>query len=283
MRDNPQTFIPEKLFGIIGDPLGHSLSPALHNQAFAWCELPYVYCSWPLKAEAVEAFVQALRLLPISGCSVTIPHKTRVAALCDGVSDWAVRTGAVNTLYWKNGELFGENTDCPGFMAPLQDRDLCLSSALVLGSGGAALAVLAGLQALGVTEIAVAGRNPDQLRRLEEHFAITPVAWEDRSEVHASLLVNATPLGMAGDHAGAVPYPGEGLSRFGCVYDLVYNPLWTELLGRAKEAGCISISGLDMFVRQAVEQFRLWTGRNLSADVAKHWVQRHLDSAFPRG
>ena len=282
MRDDHPPFVPEKLFGIIGDPLGHSLSPLLHNQAFAWFNLPSVYCSWPLKAEAVEQFIQALRLLPISGCSVTIPHKQRVAALCDGLSDWAARTGAVNTLYWKDGELFGENTDCTGFMAPLQDQDLCPSSALVLGTGGAALAVSTGLQALGVRKIAVAGRNPDQLRRLQERFAVTPVAWENRTEVRASLLVNATPLGMAGDHAGALPYPGEGLSRFGCVYDLVYNPLWTGLLAAARDAGCICISGLDMFVCQAVEQFRLWTGRSLSTALAKHWVLRQLESPRSR-
>lgn len=276
MRDDSQPFIPEKLYGIIGDPLGHSLSPFLHNQAFAWYNLPYVYCAWPLKAEAVEGFVQALRLLPISGCSVTIPHKTRLAAWCDGVSDWAARTGAVNTLYWNKGGLFGENTDCPGFMAPLQERDLCPSSALVLGTGGAALAVVAGLQALGVTKIVVAGRNRNQLRRLEQRFAVRSAAWEDRGEVRASLLVNATPLGMAGDLEGAMPFPREGLSRFGCVYDLVYNPIWTGLLAEARKAGCMCISGLDMFISQAVEQFRLWTGRSLSTALAKQWVQRQL-------
>lgn len=268
--------IPEKLFGIIGYPLAHSLSPRIHNQAFRRLGLPCVYLSWPLQADAVEAFLQALRLLPISGCSVTIPHKRSVVALCDGLTEWAARTGAVNTLYWNKEKLFGDNTDCTGFMAPLQEQGACPASALVLGTGGAALAGITGLQALGVQEIAVAGRNPRDLQDLQEHFSINPVDWEDRTEIKAEMLVNSTPLGMAGQWEAASPYPGEHLGRFRWVYDLVYNPLWTHLLSEAREAGCTCISGLDMFVMQAAGQFLLWTGRHMPAALAKQWVLQEL-------
>ncbi len=230
----------------------------------------------------MEAFIQALRLLPISGCSVTIPHKRRVVPLCDGLSEWAARTGAVNTLYWNKEKLFGENTDCPGFMAPLQEQGMCPASALVLGTGGAALACIAGLQALGVQEIWVAGRNPGHLQVLQEYYSINPVGWEDRAEIRAAMLVNTTPLGMAGQWEAASPYPGKHLGRFRCVYDLVYNPLWTHLLSEAREAGCTCISGLDMFVGQAAGQFLLWTGRHMPAALAKQWVHQELLNHNPK-
>ena len=268
--------IPERLFGIIGYPLRHSLSPAVHNLAFCRLKLPYVYCAWPVLPESVNAFLDLMGLLPISGCSVTIPHKKKVAASCARLTELAARIGAVNTLYWEAGVLCGENTDCQGFQDPLRKLEFCPDSALVLGTGGAAQACIVGLQECGVQYITVAGRNREALKYLWQSFGIRTVAWKDRLDSTAGLLVNTTPLGTAGELVETSPYPGEALGRFRIVYDLVYNPLRTKLLAEAQKAGCCCISGLEMFVNQAAAQFRLWTGRDMPLERARICARNHL-------
>ena len=268
--------IPERLFGIIGYPLRQSLSPAIHNQAFHHLGLPYVYCAWPLRPESVECFLHSMALLPISGCSVTIPHKQQVVAACSRLSVSADRIGAVNTLYWEEGKLCGENTDCLGFQAPLLELEACPGSAVILGTGGAARACIVGLQECGVRDISVAGRDLETLEGLRQDFRIRTVVWEHRLGLSAEMLVNCTPLGMAGPLIAESPYPGAALGRFRVVYDLVYNPLWTKLLVESREAGCCCISGVEMFVNQAAAQFRLWTGHHMPMGPARRRIRKQL-------
>ena len=128
-------FEPTALYGIIGHPLGHSLSPALHNWAFARAGLPGVYMAWPLVPESLAEFFSAVRVLPIRGGNITLPHKVEAMALLDEISPRAGRVGAVNVFYWKDGRLCGDNTDVAGFLAPLRKKRV--ASALVLGAGGA--------------------------------------------------------------------------------------------------------------------------------------------------
>ena len=255
--------VPEKLYGIIGYPLGHSLSPALHNWAFGELGVAGVYMAWPLPQENLEDFIVSARTLPISGVSVTIPHKRQVMEFLDGVSDRAGDVGAVNTLYWREGKLLGENTDVYGFMGPLKELSSPPKSALVLGSGGAARAVAAGLKELGVKEIFVTNRTHERALALARDLGINAVPWQDRHRCPAELLVNATSLGMAGDNQDLSPLSETCLSPNQVVYDLVYNPLQTRLLRDAEHSGCRTIDGLSMFIHQAAAQFKLWTGKEL--------------------
>lgn len=255
-------YVPEKLFGVIGYPLGHSLSPLIHNWGFQYYSLPFVYFSWPVTPDNLPAFVLSLKTLPIHGCSITIPHKQKIIPYLDELTLEARQSQAVNTLYWQEDRLWGENTDCRGFIAPLLKEGINPDSALILGAGGASLACLTGLKRLGVRQVFMAARHFDRFPKetLSEEIRID---WPERLEVKADLLINATPLGMSGERIQETPFPREKLSNFSYVYDLVYNPLETCLLKEAQESGCNAISGIWMFIHQASLQFRLWSGQDL--------------------
>nr|GBO97557.1 shikimate 5-dehydrogenase I alpha [Nitratidesulfovibrio sp. HK-II] len=216
-----QLFLPRELYGIIGHPLGHTMSPLLHNWGFGLLDIPAVYMAWPLEPGRVGDFITAVRTLPIRGASVTIPHKQAVLPLLDGVSDRARAVGAVNTLYWRDGRLLGENTDVTGFLAPLRQRAAAgwrCARALVLGNGGAARAVLAGLHELGpdgegvVGAVAVTGRNPEKAAPLAAEFGAAVVDWDARGAWGADLVVNTTPMGMSGERQGDTAYPAQGFA-----------------------------------------------------------------------
>ena len=153
-----------KLYCVIGQPLGHSLSPLIHNQAFAETGTEGVYLAFPQTEEHLAAFFEAMRILPISGCNITLPFKVRSMDYVDRVSERARRVGAINTVYWQDGALVGENTDVTGFMAPLLGRKF--RQALVLGAGGVSRAALAALQELGLERICLANRSHDRALEL---------------------------------------------------------------------------------------------------------------------
>ena len=268
-------FLPKGLYGIIGHPLGHTMSPALHNWAFGELYPDKVYLAWPLPPTDLAAFIRAARILPISGVSVTIPHKEGVIGLLDQVSPRARAIGAVNTLYWDKGRLCGENTDVIGFAAPLRERGAKLSSALVLGAGGAARAVLAGLKEMEIKEVFIANRSPARAATLAQDFGATAVPWDERDRCQAELLVNTTSLGMAGVDQEASPWPGA-MGKNQIIYDLVYNPLRTKFVREAEAAGALAIGGLEMFLSQAREQFTLWTGGPFDLEKARAVVTTAL-------
>ncbi len=284
-------FLPAALYGVIGWPLGQSLSPLLHNTGFQALGIPAVYLRWEIAPQRLAAFIDSMRLLDIQGCSVTIPHKMALMPLLDEVSEQARLAGAANTVYWRDGRLCGENTDVAGFLAPLAGLPLAGMTVLLLGAGGAAHAAAAGLAAAGTRRVWVATPSDRSHLPLAERFSFTPLAWKDRHEVPAQLIVNATPLGMRGKHETESPYdfsanaPGSvadatdraggssysdgrdaalpSASPRGLAYDIVYNPLETRFLRQARRAGRQCVSGLEMFFGQADAQFRLWTGQSL--------------------
>lgn len=274
------TIIPQQLYGIIGYPLGHSQSPRVHNSAFQAQMLDKVYMAWPTAPEHLPAFMAAVRALPIAGLSVTIPHKESIIPLLDAITPAAQQVGAVNTVFWRDGALCGHNTDMAGFMAPLQGKKF--AKALVLGAGGAARAVLAGLQALGCTNVFVTNRTLATAMALahafQDEIKLHVVPWEERTTVRADIIINATPLGMRGEAMGQTPYPALAFagSERGLAYDLVYNPLHTRFLQEAAAAGWAVQDGLDMFVAQADEQFRLWTQQSLDKDATRRLVLESL-------
>ncbi len=266
--------LPRFAYGVCGYPLGQSLSPALHAWAFARLGHPGAYFAWPREAEKLPAFINAVRTLPVSGLSLTIPHKQAVVPLLDGVTETARSIGAVNTLFWRDGKLLGDNTDMAGFLAPLTGRPLP-SLVLVLGGGGAARAVLAGLTALGAPRVLVAVRDPAGAASLARDFSCVCSPWDRRPDILPEpgtdfWVINTTPLGMRGKAEDETPHPARAMTAAAAAagdparclaYDLVYNPLRTRFLADAAARGWAVQDGLDMFAAQAAAQSGLWTGR----------------------
>lgn len=262
-------FLPVELYGVIGWPLGQSLSPLIHNTAFQTLGRAAVYMRWEIAPERLAAFVDSFRLLRMRGCSVTIPHKVAIMPYLDEISGPARSVGAVNTLYWRDDRLCGENTDVTGFMEPLLARDLPKDvPVLLLGAGGAARAAAAGLQAHGFSACSICTPSDRTHLPLAEAFGMQAVAWRDRHDVPARLIINATPLGMRGKAEDETPYDfaqARAEGRTGLAYDIVYNPLRTRFLAGAEAADWQTLGGLEMFHAQADAQFSLWTGRHLPA------------------
>lgn len=260
-------FLPVELYGVIGWPLAQSLSPLIHNTAFQTLGRDAVYLRWEIAPEQLPAFVASVRLLRMRGCSVTIPHKVSIMPFLDDISPLALAVGAVNTLYWQDDRLCGDNTDVAGFMAPLLTRDLPRDTpVLLLGAGGAARAAAAGLHAHGFTACSICTPSDRTHVPLADAFGMRAVAWQDRHTVPARLIVNATPLGMRGKAEEETPYDftsARADKRTGLAYDIVYNPLRTRFLAEAEAAGWQTLGGLEMFYAQADAQFLLWTGQHL--------------------
>ena len=266
---------PAGLFGIIGHPLGHSLSPVLHNWGFERAGIAAVYMAWPMPPERLAAFFAAVRTLPVHGGNITLPHKVASMALLDAVSPRARSVGAVNVFYWRDNRLCGDNTDVPGFLAPI--RRPRFKSALVLGAGGAARAVLAGLRELGVSDIAVTNRTAAKAEALAEDFGVRRLPWDDRALAGADCVINTTSQGMRGDQVNDSPFPKAGFKGKGLAYDIIYNPLETRFLHEAKGAGWDTRDGLAMFVEQARESFRLWNpGYDLPPEDAAAVIKKCL-------
>ena len=270
------------LVGVLGNPVRHSLSPAMHNAALAALGLDWVYLALPVAAADLATVVAALEALDCRGLNVTIPHKQAVAALAAELSPLAQRLGAVNTLVRRpGGGWLGTNTDVEGFLAPLGEGNRPGERAVVLGCGGSALAVLAGLEQLGFSSIAVAGRNATTLAALQAGCrdwlpALEPLAWTTANDerllqalAQADLVVNCTPVGMASTRdpmaANRSPLAAAALDRLrpgSGVYDLIYTPRPTTLLRGAAERGCRTWDGLEMLVQQGAAALRLWSGRD---------------------
>ena len=279
------------LVGVLGDPVRHSLSPAMHNAALRQLGLDWVYLALPTPAASLATVLNALEALGCRGLNVTIPHKQAVAALCRELSPLAQRLGAVNTLVpHRQGGWFGTNTDVEGFLAPLREpanpgaagASWAEQRALVLGCGGSARAVVAALVELGLGRITLVGRQAGKLSAClaacrDWAPQLETLAWPDQGEgcsdeliqalAAAQLVVNTTPLGMAaaGDPQARElsplqPRQLEALAPGSCVYDLIYTPRPTLLLRQAAARGCHGLDGLEMLVQQGAAALGLWSG-----------------------
>lgn len=258
-----------KSYGIIGWPLGHTMSPTLHNWGFGELGIDASYAAWPVMPDDLTSFMGQVRARPISGLSVTIPHKQAIMDHIDHLTDRAKAVGAVNTLYWDGDRLCGENTDVLGVIAPLNTLGKLPTSAIVLGAGGAARAALTGLKEIGIATIAVSNRTQAKAQALAEDFGVDCVDWDARMNNAWGLVCNTTPLGMSGDLENASPWDAARFSPETIAYDIVYNPLETRFLREAAAAGCPTISGLEMFLHQGLAQFALWTGQNMNENGAR--------------
>ena len=253
-----------RVAGVIGDPVRHSLSPILHNAAFRAVGLDWAFLAFPVAAGQAAPALLGMRALSIDGLSVTMPHKTEVAALVDRLTPLAERLGAVNTVAWEGTELVGHNTDGPGFLDSLRldhGFDPAGRRCAVVGAGGAGRAVVATLAEAGAAAVVVVNRSPG---RAAEAAALAPgVARVGPAEevAGAELVVNATSVGMGGA-AGALPIDPELLQAGQVVVDIVYHPAVTALLREARARGASTVGGLGMLVHQAAHAFRLWTGED---------------------
>lgn len=279
-----------KLLGIIGDPVEHSLSPVMHNAAIANLGLDYIYVPFPVTQEDLEPAIAGFTATGLVGFSITIPHKQKIIPLLTEISEDAANIGAVNTVWRTESGWKGTNTDAIGFIAPLKamSRDWTQVTPIVLGNGGAARAVVAGLTNLGCSQIHVVGRNPDRLARFYQSWShasnISSILkihnWDNLSSLipAADLLVNTTPIGMS-PHTDASPVDEtlmQKLKTDAIAYDLIYTPNPTQFLKLAKDRGATAIDGLEMLVQQGVAALEIWLQQPVPVDVMRDSLKEYL-------
>jgi shikimate dehydrogenase len=247
-----------RVYGLLGRPVAHSLSPAMHNAAFRQLGLGAVYVAFPV-TDLARA-VAGLRGLGIAGVSVTIPFKEEIIPLLDDLDPRAARIGAVNTVVHREGKLTGYNTDWLGALTALQAQTTIRGEHfLILGAGGAARAI-----AFAITEsggrVTLTDMDPARAAALARDLGAAAIPLDTLDRCPARLLINATPVGME-PQAEEIPLNPDLLARFILVMDIVYRPLETRLLREARARGAATIDGLQMLIHQATAQFELWTGR----------------------
>lgn len=298
-----------KLLGVIGYPVEHSLSPAMHNAAIAriaspgsnpYPALDYVYLPFPVKPQDLETAVAGFGAIAVAGFNITIPHKQAIIPLLDEVSPVARAVGAVNTVWRTDRGWAGTNTDVEGFLAPLKNslqndskQQWQETIAVILGAGGAARAAVVGCAQLGCREIHVVGRNPEKLEAFARSWEnrswdngpleIRPIAssWEALPELipQAGAIVNATPVGMYPnvERSPLSPTLTEQIKADTIVYDLIYTPNPTLFLRQAREAGVrTTIDGLEMLVQQGAAALKIWLNRPVPVDVMRQTLQKSL-------
>ncbi len=246
-----------KIFGILGRPVAHTLSPAMHNAAFRQLGVNAVYVAFPVFD--LTAAVAGLRGLNLAGVSVTLPFKEEIIPLLDELDPRAAQIGAVNTVVNRNGHLVGYNTDWLGALTALQARTAIAGEHfLILGAGGAARAIAFGLTEAG-GRVTLADLDAARATALAEDLGAAAIALNALGQCPAAGLINATPVGME-PLVEEIPLSPDLLSRFTLVMDIVYRPLQTRLLREAQNRGCATIDGLQMLIQQDTAQFELWTG-----------------------
>lgn len=275
-----------RVCAVIGNPVEHSLSPALHNAAFAEKRLNMCYVAF--RVEDLAAAVAGVRGLNLLGLSVTIPHKVSILQHLDEVEDTARRIGSVNTVLNQQGRLIGYNSDGMGAVRALEGADLPLAGKkiTILGSGGAARAIAFSLgKAVALREMVLLGIEVEECRLLAEDLqkALSfPVTWEamnpealGRHVPASDGIIHCTPVGMS-PHEEQTVLDRQLLRPGQFVFDVVYNPLKTRLLREAESVGCRIVPGVEMFLHQAVFQFELWTGQAAPVDVMRRVVMEAL-------
>lgn len=264
-----------RVVGIIGDPVAHSRSPAMHNAAFAALGLDWVYVPLPVRSTDVAAAVGAIRALGLAGINVTVPHKEAVLPHLDALTPLARRVGAVNAIVNRDGRLLGDNTDVHGFAATLRQQRLRLRGrrVLVIGAGGAARAVLAALVDAEAGAITIANRTPARATALASRLrgprrqVVSLSALADPAQLgDLALVVNTTSLGL---HDTAFPPLAAAATPARCAFvDLVYGRE-TPFLRLARRAGRPACDGAEMLLHQGARAFTLWTGRRAPLTIMR--------------
>ncbi|HOD94999.1 MAG TPA: shikimate dehydrogenase [Candidatus Hydrogenedentes bacterium] len=279
-----------QLCAVIGNPVLHSLSPAMHNAAFHAAGLDYAYLAFTV-SDLAGCLTGMRALEGFQGLSVTIPHKIAILSYLDEIEESALKIGSVNTVVKKDGKLLGTSTDGAGAFRAIENAGVSLKDASVLfaGTGGAARAVAFALCTSGLPrKIMIVGRSAEKVEALTRDletvsssvevlggsFSENLLAWAEESD----LLINATPLGMHGAAEQENSFPGVGLRADQAVFDMVYRPENTVLVQEAKKQGCKIVPGLDMLLYQAVIQFELWTGACAPEEAMRQALNNALRS-----
>lgn len=245
-----------QLFCVLGNPVSHSKSPVVHNQAFADNAINAVYLAFA--PQDIGRAVDAIRQLHIKGASITIPFKQSVMPHLDWIDEQARTIGAVNTIVNQEDRLLGYNTDSQAAILPLAPFGIAQKKILVIGAGGAARAVAFGIHSHKGC-LTITNRSEDRGRELALAYGARFVPLDKLTGPGFDIIINTTAMGMD-PNAGVLACPAACLTRDTVVMDVVYSPLHTPLISMAREKGCTVIDGLDMFVAQAAAQFVLWTG-----------------------
>jgi len=278
-----------EVYGVIGDPVGQSLSPALHNAAFRHLGLNKVLVPFLVPAADLKGGLQALDWLGLKGFSVTIPHKQGIVKLLARVDGAVERTKACNTVVVEDGKRIGHNTDYRAAMDSLEDAlggrtseespsPLMDKQVLILGAGGVARSVAFGLVRRGAN-VMITARNEEKSTGLAEAVGCRAVNWGQRASTLAEVVVNCTPVGMHPE-VNDSPAPPGTFSRSGMIaFDTVYHPENTMFLKLARERDCLTVSGVDMFLHQAAHQFKMYTGQEAPVDLMRGVVRRKLGAS----
>ena len=274
-----------RLICLLGDPVGHSKSPAMHNEGFRQLGLDFCYLAFQANEATLQPVVEGLKLLNCRGFNLTMPCKNKMASLCDALSPAAQICQAVNTVVNDDGVLTGYTTDGAGFLRSLTEagRDFRGKKMVLLGAGGAGTAILVQSALDGFGEIVVFNRakSPNTQRTLQIIEALKgktncriSLFDYDSSQLRrqidsADFLVNATNIGMAPNEDGCLIPDSSWLSPSLFVADIIYNPAETKLLKMARQRGCQTVNGLPMLLYQGAEAFRLWTGKELPVEIVR--------------
>ncbi|MCU0523959.1 MAG: shikimate dehydrogenase [Elainella sp. Prado103] len=279
-----------QLLGVMGDPIAHSLSPVMHNAAITHLGLDYVYLPFAVAPQDLATAVSGFRAIGLRGFNVTIPHKQAILPWLNQISEVAQAIGAINTVSWTDQGWYGTNTDVAGFLAPLKglDRDWSQTTAVILGHGGAARAVVAGCAQLGFAQIQVVGRNSEKLQAFQASWGKTGLIdrltigeWADLAELlpQTDLLVNTTPIGMH-PQTQTSPLKAEdwqNLPTRAIAYDLIYTPRPTLFLQQADRQGLLTLDGLEMLVQQGAAALSLWLQQPAPVEVMRQALLAYLD------
>ena len=272
----------KKLFGVLGNPIEHSMSPLIHNDAFEKHSIDGVYLPFCVEDTELQQAVEGLKALGSGGFNVTVPFKSRILPYIDVLDDFANEVGAVNTVVIKDGQLYGYNTDGPGFVKGLLSLTERIEgkNVMIIGAGGAARGIYFALAQSGVAQLDLANRTVSSAEQLLADYRGTirskamSLVEAERSLGQYDIVIQTTSVGLANGNAS--PLSLEELNQNAIVCDIIYNPLQTRILKEAKERGNKVQNGVDMFVYQGALAFELWTGVLPDTDRMKQFVLQQL-------
>ncbi len=273
------------IYGVMGYPIGHSMSPIMHNREFEALGLSNHYAAFNVQPSQLKTAIEGVRALHIKGLNVTIPHKVAVMEYLDEIDDEAQLIGAVNTIKNEDGRLIGSNTDGQGYLRSLlpllKQRELNRKKILVIGAGGASRAIVTSLARHGVEQLDITNRTVSKADKLVEHVKrFVPSTSAELSDAEKNLsnydiIVNTTSVGMS-PHINEVPINIDNVKEGAIVSDLIYNPLTTKFMQKARDKGAITDNGVGMFVYQGALSFEKWTGIEPSIERMTETVLKKL-------
>lgn len=255
-----------EFYGLLGEKLSHSLSPEIHSEILELMNKAGAYKLFEVNKERLHDFAEALKLLQIKGCNVTIPYKKDIMEYVDFISDEARKIGAINTIYLNEGKLYGYNTDYFGFgyMLKISNIDINGKSAVILGNGGASRAVVHYLIDNNIKEVYIVSRNPSKDDLLLKNVKL--IGYEELKLLKGNILINTTPVGMY-PSIDESPVTKEIISNFDALVDLIYNPMETKFLSYGKELNKKVVCGLYMLIGQAAKAQEIWQSTDINESI----------------